>query len=991
MSKHESTAPQNPASLDALWQRLIHAPAFCLRHWIGQLLLLVLPSVGVVVCYGFLPSRVSVPWGGITPVLFWSMVGFTVALLGYFLYQLLRKKGASPILYAAISLLYTAWMMLSVILHAADFYLQAEDPILFVCGLLCIPIFYSMISLVQQLLSHSGSSLKASLIPLVGTPLVWYLLVNTVLLSAQGTMAVIVLLLTIVATYFFVFLLFYLLYLIGKSHAQLWKVLRFLLIFALPILCFLVTQQGNFFGFFWDYTSYLYYLLVIANGVLLLLPEPRKKALRLLLFFSRCAMYLVVTYFFVVIAPFYSLSLVGLLLAGLGILVLTPLFLWCYQTKVLLASAKALWKDCGNWQTVASFAAGILLVPLIMTGSFLVARQNLTTAIRHLNSLGDVSVESARVNGDMLLNSLRYIQSDQKMNLPNYRWFFSGDYRYYSDQVRIPPPFITSFHNKMLGGDELLAMMAHNRELYSDLIALYTNSSRGDGLEEDYLDYYHNPYDELIPAEWDDSDDLEVLPPFLLEDITVETKRENDYYRSFVHLTLTDTRSSSDDDTSLTEYSTNVALPAGVFVSDYYLDVLGTRKEGILAENTSANWIYNVVTSRFLDPGLIQYKGDGISLKVFPFAPHETRYTGIEFLHREPVSLVFDGKTVELAPDAPVLTAPVEGENLVFVSESTKDSLPSAARDPYYLFVADCSFESDVEAIAARLEEFLAAEQIPLNQASVCAVNYNRKTWTLEEDWKTGLLQFPREGGFAYGLMTDQLFREVDGSRYYPVLIVLETPGSHSIAPRNSRYLMQRSMETAGYFTVAKEGIYAYGYDSFSRTKLDALPPARPVKVLDRAGGQLYLAADSGGEIYYFEPYDSVISAPTGNPWMDALNFTGDTFRLERIYDQEEQFAAMLDVLKKSFSAHVMSAYSSFIVLETPEQEAAMLRRQELLLASASWEDFYETTQNMTFTEDQDEPEGEWNPSASEPELIVCIALLVPLAIFYRRKRRQQL
>jgi len=991
MNEHHSTnslEPTPPASENSLWQSLIRPSAFHLPRWIGQLLLLLLPTVGALVSYAFIPGRDSLLEGRIKPFLFWSMVVFAAVLLGYFLYQLLRRKGTPALLHVVVPLFCIAWMLLSVLIHAADFYLQAEDPMLFVCGLISIPVFYSMISLVQWLLSRSGSSLKGGLIPLVGTPLVWYLLVNTVMLSASGTIAVIVLLLTITATYFFIFLLFYMLYLIGKTHARLWRVLRFLLVFILPILCFMVTQMGEAFNFFWDYTSYLYYLLVIANGVLLLLPEPRKKTLRLLLFFGRSAMYLIVTYFFVVIAPFYSLSLVGLLLAGLGLLVLTPLFLWSYQTKAMFASAKSLWKDCGKWQTIASSVVGIAVVPLVMTGAFLLERQNLDTAIRHMNSLNDPSWQSVRVDGDMLLGSLRYIQSDQRMRVPDYGSFVSGYYSYYGDKARVPPPFITSFHNKVVGADAFLEMIAQNEQLYGDLVKLYVNTSPEIYLVEDYSVYYNDPYDNLVPDEWESDDEDEELPPVRLDDIVVQTRQEQDYYRSFIHLTLTDTRDDEAEDDSLIEYRTNVALPEGVFVSDYYLDVLGNRKQGLLVETTSANWIYNVVTSRFLDPGLVQYTSDGISLNVFPFSPQETRYTGIEFLHREPVTLMFDGKAVELAPEAQALTQPVEGENLLFISEQAKEALNSADREPYYLFVVDCSYQSDVDMLAIRLEEFVSGQQIPLAQANVSAVNFNRQTWEMDGEWKNILLQFPREGGFAYGLMTDQLFREVDQSRYYPVLIVLKSPGSQSIAPRNSSYLMQCSPETAGYFTIGEESLYYHAYDGSSREVTEGLPEARPVKVLDMNGSRLYFAADSGSEIFYFDTYGSVVSTLTGNVWTDALNFAGDTFRIERISDHESQFAAMLDVLKKSFAAHVMSPYSSFIVLETQEQEQAMFRRQEMLMQAASWDDFYEASQNISFTEDAQGEYDEENPAASEPGLLLCITLLTPIAILYRRKRR---
>lgn len=470
----------------------------------------------------------------------------------------------------------------------------------------------------------------------------------------------------------------------------------------------------------------------------------------------------------------------------------------------------------------------------------------------------------------------------------------------------------------------------------------------------------------------------------------METKREGEYYRSFVHLTLKDNRGEEDGD-SLLEYYTHINLPAGVFVSDYYLDVFGQRKPGLLAETTSANWVYNVITSSFLDPGLVQYTGKGISLNVFPFSPGETRYTGIEFLHREPLTLDIDGKTAELAPEAQPLTQPVEGENVLFIGATAKELLPDSQREPYYLFVVDCSFESDVESLSARLENFVSKWQIPANQASVSAVNYNRGTWSLEENWQEELLRFPRVGGFGYGMMTDQMFREVDMTRYYPVLVVLESAGSSTIALRNIHFLMQSTPEVGGYFGLGARGIYQHEgfYDSYRQ--LDELPEAKPVKMAEAAGTRIYVPADSGAEIYCLDTFDTTVSAQSAEPWLNALNFYGDQFRIRRIANKEEQFAAMLEVIKKSFAVHVMSPYTNFIVLENEAQEQTMLRRQEMLLKATSWEDFYESTEGMTFAEEEfDAPEESGgDPQTSEPGLLLSLALLTPFVILYRRKQQR--
>jgi hypothetical protein len=106
-------------------------------------------------------------------------------------------------------------------------------------------------------------------------------------------------------------------------------------------------------------------------------------------------------------------------------------------------------------------------------------------------------------------------------------------------------------------------------------------------------------------------------------------------YRTWVNLTL-----QNGPDTGSGEYVTSFKLPDGAYVSDYYLDVAGTRKEGILADRRAAEFLYQKIVRASKDPGLLRYTGrNTLELRVFPFRSREQRKTGFEVIHNEPFDL----------------------------------------------------------------------------------------------------------------------------------------------------------------------------------------------------------------------------------------------------------------------------------------------------------------------------------------------------------------
>jgi hypothetical protein len=120
----------------------------------------------------------------------------------------------------------------------------------------------------------------------------------------------------------------------------------------------------------------------------------------------------------------------------------------------------------------------------------------------------------------------------------------------------------------------------------------------------------------ILGKEADEPTARQITEVVRLEGITVESAYDADEkaWRSWVHLTL------HNAGVPLAEYLTEFELPEGCYISNYYLDVNGERKHGLLADKRAAEWIYRQITTIKRDPGLLRYVGnDRLELRVFPF------------------------------------------------------------------------------------------------------------------------------------------------------------------------------------------------------------------------------------------------------------------------------------------------------------------------------------------------------------------------------------
>lgn len=843
-----------------------------------------------------------------------------VAAAGCAVWALAGDRSLPGLFWAGVSGIYCLWLLYAgwvVIPQLDDF---ENDLMLLACSLAMTIVIVSMLRLIKWLTPPDRPhSVGKPLLSLLILPVLYYLAVVISEYAYSDAWTAVLLVLAVASTYGFVLLLIRTLYLTLYSRLNS-PVLRAIVLFVLPLLGLLVSQMTLLSDMFWNFSSPLYYILVVVNGVLLLLPEP-KGALRLALHFARGAMFLFAVYFFVCLSPYYALSLLGMLALGAGLLVLSPLFLLLYQVRILLASFRSLRADYGLFSPIVIFLLGMLLLPAGLALSFTGDNQNLDLAMTYVD--GSAGEDAGRVNIPALERSLYYMTDG-----------------YQSDGA--PPPLISGMYRHITSGSRTLSNNA-----YLQARLLFLNDP-----------YVYNQINASRTVR------REGTPTVVVSDIEIETVRDGEDYRSTLHFTIENTGTED-----LGEYATSFHLPDGVYISGYYLDVADERKQGLLTVRDAAIWIYERTVSSARDPGILYYDGENIVFRVFPFAQGEIRRTGIEFLHRDTAELQIAGRTLTLAPDAPLLQQPVAQNGAIYISAAAKQDLGSSARRARYVFVVDCSGEANRAALTERVSSFCTDNHISAEDATVVALNYRSASWPMTADWQAQLQRFPLEGGYGLERALDRIYAEFSVENAYPVVVAVTNNMQRTPLPQNAAYAASLCPELEGFLQLGADGLTQYPFDGGEPVALGSLQGTQPVLITEAGGRTVYLYNNGQPQVVTFDNGNTGADiAATG--WAAALQLQGQYAAIHTTAG-EQRSDVHIALIQNSFRTGVMTPLTSYIVLETAEQEAALLEKQKQILEQG----FNQTSTGQPV-------------HMSEPPLLVCAVLALGALWLVRRRRR---
>ena len=567
------------------------------------------------------------------------------------------------------------------------------------------------------------------------------------------------------------------------------------------------------------------------------------------------------------------------------------------------------------------FVAGLVLLPTLVLTSYIGDRTNLEKAIAYTEQ--DISVNGELIDLGRLERALENADAVEEKD------------RFFNMSVADNTPILSSVYAHLVLDSRILA------------------NDRLENLRKVF-------FGELVDQGFSDglTTDMQ-MPQVKLKDISTQTTFDDTsgVYRTWVNMTLQGPENGWNE-----EYVTEFALPEGAYISDYYLDVFGTKKMGILADRRAAMWLYNdiVVETPAQDPGLLHYTGDRtIELRVYPFNSDEPRYTGFEIIHSEAAAIRIDGEEVLLS--APPQTRVKEMEHAVLIPGAVKDGLPMAEGRPNrYYFIIDCSKDSDIEDQLSRVQDY--AQGSGISDATVVFTSYKTDTYRLPD---ADSVDITPQSGFNLALAVKSILMQ-NGNDSVPIIIYTSGNPALALIPKNVSVLAAQYPESAYYYRLnADETLSGCDFE----TGKDVGKMDEPLITKARLYNGVRVRDDDQTQIL---PDDSVdFTEISGSEYEQAVMLD-----LAAKYGAAQEAAASLKLLRASFKAGILTPQTAFMVVETPAQEAALYEKQQQLIK-----------EDKELIKAQDAAK-----SLDEPSALVCVLVaLLGFALVKQRKRKNAL
>ncbi|MCD2426157.1 MSEP-CTERM sorting domain-containing protein [Niabella pedocola] len=727
----------------------------------------------------------------------------------------------------------------------------------------------------------------------------------------------------------FLFFLFRFLYILLCKKEKWFLTTRtiwfFLIGILFPVIGLCVNKKEN--NFFGNFSDPWFFILAILNGVLLCLPETGSRRYLLFLFSGRCFTLCYTLYFFFVFLPFLPLSVIAIIAYGAGFLMLTPPALFCIHIHKLMQQYKALQQEC-SWLAIKGIAL-FMIIPVILFSSLVYERINLHKALEYVYN-PDLS-KTYSISSNTLSATLNAIDKNRRPD----PLAITGEAQ----------PYLSSFYNwAVLDNLSLTETKSHQlRQIFLGDSSMHVSKAT-------------------------------LNRSAVLTNLTADSHYDSNAgaWLSTVAIELSNTT------TATGEYETSIRLPAGCFVSNYYLYVGNRKEQGILAEKRTAQWVFNQIRNERRDPGILYYKNpDELTLKVFPFTSKEIRKTGIEFLHKDPVTLTIDGHTIQLgdiAAPPPLLPAAAMGP--IYLTASEKKRLPRVFRKPYYHFLVDVSAASApyIRQQAKTVDSLITILGLPARRGQVSLVNSQVHTFKTGGQWKNMLHHMHRDGGFFLERALQQSLTQayLSNKTQYPVFIVVTNHLTQAILNPERKALAFSFPEKGNYFVAAgTEKVMAFSLldntpDTLSNGIHRNTAPVLAYPDLTRPTD--YLNTDDTPAIIINKDH-TTNDHPFKKDWASALALYANTQQMQR-YPILQKKGWLQDV-RHSFQSGILTPNTAYIVVENEAQKSALYQKQKEVIAG-----------NKNLDVDDE------SSAMSEPGLLVLFLFLLLLLLRNRSKLR---
>jgi len=895
-------------------------------------------------------------------ILLWKYFGGALGILGflnfaYAVWLILKKKNVSKI-YGFISLLlYIPYVYLhmehydKIIPSFVPRWMISDTLSLYVGTFLMPTLVYSILILVVHFTSENKEH-KAwiDFSIAISIPVLGYLFSQVIfpwlgrLYKGWNEIAYnifnghVLLTLVIVATIVFLFFLVRGVFILASKRAAVLKKYQLLwkipIAIVLPLLGLLINNGhllNDFPTGFWDFNDPWFYRLAAINGIFICLPNLNNKVYRQFLFFGRSITFPYTLYFFLVFLPFLPLSVVAIVFFGAGFLLIVPLILFVIHVNELSNDFSFLKPCFSKKRAIGILLSGFLAIPVLITFTFINDKIVLNKALEYVYH-PDYSKEY-KIDKNSLQKTLHVVNQHKAKN------------RNFSFNHQIP--YLSSYFN---------GLVLDNLTLSDAKIRTIEKIFFGETSFELWREHIQNENVNITN----------------ISAASVYDKTQN-AWKSWIDLEITNNNNNNE----VSEYSTTFHLPEGSWISDYYLYVGDKKEPGILAEKKAAMWVFSNIRMENRDPGILYYLTDNkIAFRVFPFSKNETRKTGMELLHKEPIQLKIDNKIVELGNTEETTYENVENENVAYVSSRQKQTLKSVYRKPYFHFLVDVSegkdeLSSDFE---KRIEQFLKNNAAFSENTQVSFINSYVNTFPFNDDWKKHYSSQTFEGGFYLDRGVRMALLKAYKNHSRPVIVVVSDNIRDAVLDRDFADFKFAFPESDLFFNLGKNGVLqAYSFMGNPRMPLPDKPEClfcETVLEYRLDDNSIAYLPDNGEPSIVlkkdvFEIADKEIQEKN---WQSALMMQARW--TSQVLHPETSNKEWINFVKYSFISKIMTPATSYLVVENEAQKAILKKKQEQILSSQSSLDFDADPQRM-----------------SEPSLWV-LATLLGVVLYYAKRVR---
>jgi hypothetical protein len=560
----------------------------------------------------------------------------------------------------------------------------------------------------------TGKTIALSVALTIAAPILLYLLLLTIPDAGGGSQVPVVIVVTgVVVLSVAMFAGIIRALMLGLHKIEAWRstgerIAIVVVAFALPVAGLLLNRSIDFPV---DFQAWEVYALVAANTAILLFASFQHARRPLLSLGLLGATFPFSLYFFIVFLPYTPLSILAVIVFGLGFLVLTPTLLFVLHLHLLNQARRHPLLTHRPARVALTVLLCALLLPAFFTVRALADKAALHAALDYVFTPaiapGDITYPASLTN--------------LRRALASHRSYKNGIYY----------PLLSDFYGWLVF-DHLVLPDDKLARLEQTFFGAAGPTENADPLRSRRTGFFG---DSSVRAT---TRMPRSAPPSNAVDVSrlgVHTTPAGEQNTTVTFaLTLTNTDAVG---RFAAEYRKVLPLPAGIFVSGFRLHINGTAVPGRIFEKKTALWVYTMIRdSERRDPGLLFYRNPGeLELRVFPVNAGSPAIVEVDFLvpGRFPAESIPVGKNDPTALLAhlgtlirPQLTHDPSGSYAAGGLERL--GLPAAEREPYLHVIVDRSldrgFTGDLSATLRSLaERFPAARRARVTLAHYAVID----------------------------------------------------------------------------------------------------------------------------------------------------------------------------------------------------------------------------------------------------------------------------